>query len=406
MNTNRQVLVSLLSATIHRKESFENTQESVDWVEILNDASVQGIAPIIYPTVLSLQNDLNISDEIINKWKEIALFSGLMQASLNINIREVLAKFHSEGIPIIVLKGLYLRTLYPQPDLRPMSDVDILVREADIERAKSLLKSIGYFYNDDHDSKEVHFYHPSEMLIELHWRLTVPGYIEKSDLFESRIWDNSEEIDLQDVPVRILSINDFIIHLCLHMIFHIYNSGFGLKMLCDLVLLVEARGEEIDWNLFSERIIELSIDRFVQMIFIVCNRLLEFELPPINYSIDQNDLFVDIFINDIFRADSGKDERKNVNQLIKSTNGKNNFIRNKLILFKKIIFPPFRGLAKVYSYLYKYPFLYPIAWIQHMIKHLQRGKMLDNVNNRFKYTKTTHDTYMERSELLEWLGIK
>lgn len=47
-------------------------------------------------------------------------------------------------VPFIVLKGCDFATrLYPSPELRPMADIDVLVRESDFERACALLKARG-----------------------------------------------------------------------------------------------------------------------------------------------------------------------------------------------------------------------------------------------------------------------
>jgi hypothetical protein len=59
------------------------------------------------------------------------------------------------GIPYIVLKGAdYARRLYPEPSLRPMQDLDILVRVEDFEAACAKLTEAGlerqYVYSPSH----------------------------------------------------------------------------------------------------------------------------------------------------------------------------------------------------------------------------------------------------------------
>ena len=41
--------------------------------------------------------------------------------------------FNKNNIPVIVLKGLVVRDLFPNPTLRTMCDADILVKEKDLE---------------------------------------------------------------------------------------------------------------------------------------------------------------------------------------------------------------------------------------------------------------------------------
>ena len=55
-------------------------------------------------------------------------------------LRDILSTYDSAGIPALVLKGAALAHLvYPEPGLRPMSDLDILVPESELWRAQRLL---------------------------------------------------------------------------------------------------------------------------------------------------------------------------------------------------------------------------------------------------------------------------
>ncbi|MER5703739.1 nucleotidyltransferase family protein [Micromonospora sp. NPDC002296] len=58
---------------------------------------------------------------------------------------QILAGLHGAGIRPMVRKGQYLaRALYPEPGLRPMSDLDLMVRENDIGAISSILRELGY----------------------------------------------------------------------------------------------------------------------------------------------------------------------------------------------------------------------------------------------------------------------
>ena len=49
-----------------------------------------------------------------------------------------------EKIPYAFFKGYELRELYPVPELRTMGDVDVLVRDEDLERTAEVLCGLGY----------------------------------------------------------------------------------------------------------------------------------------------------------------------------------------------------------------------------------------------------------------------
>ena len=60
-------------------------------------------------------------------------------------LAEILDAFQVAGIPILVLKGAALAYLvYPEPGLRPMRDVDVLVSPAQVRQAQTLLGELGF----------------------------------------------------------------------------------------------------------------------------------------------------------------------------------------------------------------------------------------------------------------------
>jgi len=60
-------------------------------------------------------------------------------------LADILTCYQAAGIDVLVLKGAALAHLvYPQPVLRPMRDIDILVRAEDVYRAYARLPEIGF----------------------------------------------------------------------------------------------------------------------------------------------------------------------------------------------------------------------------------------------------------------------
>lgn len=101
---------------------------------------------------------------------------------------EVDAALQSAGIPAIWLKGSVLaRTVYPEPSLRPMGDLDVLVPYEQREAALQIVRDRGYdFYNlprliprssgDELELRYTHHYHlrggqMNSIVLELHFNL-------------------------------------------------------------------------------------------------------------------------------------------------------------------------------------------------------------------------------------------
>jgi len=59
--------------------------------------------------------------------------------------RKVIQEFKQENIGLLVSKGLYLAfAVYPGISLRPMSDVDFLVKRMDLDKIYKILAGLGY----------------------------------------------------------------------------------------------------------------------------------------------------------------------------------------------------------------------------------------------------------------------
>ncbi|HUF37100.1 MAG TPA: nucleotidyltransferase family protein, partial [Anaerolineales bacterium] len=103
----------------------------------------------------------------------------------------ILAAFKSAGIPVVVLKGAALAvTVYEDIGLRPMGDIDLLVRPARLRPAMRVLHGCGF----DLHKISVHAQHLRDdlppVMVELHWGLVIrdaAGKLPDMDWF----WDRA-----------------------------------------------------------------------------------------------------------------------------------------------------------------------------------------------------------------------
>src|SRR5260370_40743738 len=60
-------------------------------------------------------------------------------------LREIRTALAAQNIPIVALKGIVLAFLaYPDPSLRPMNDIDLLLDEKHLDSAVRILRNLGY----------------------------------------------------------------------------------------------------------------------------------------------------------------------------------------------------------------------------------------------------------------------
>lgn len=162
------------------------------------------------------------------------------------------------GIPYILVKGPVLTQLYDSPAQRHFFDLDLVVREADTDRAQAALEGLGYrLWGGDRylgfapvgadnlaratrvmRSALKRFAHELSLVtddrsllpIDLHWHLMPPRRIRAR---AARLWENVTTASLDGVTVRVLDPEATLLHLAMHA-WSNRPWGFYLLHLCDV----------------------------------------------------------------------------------------------------------------------------------------------------------------------------
>lgn len=164
-------------------------------------------------------------------------------------LRPLLAALNHTGIPLICLKGAYLgRFVFKDPALRPMLDLDLLVREEHFEQCGRELERLGYRLLVELDPDEERLLklprvygcssNPPEF-IDLHRCIRAMNYYE---LGSDIVWSDAVESELYGWRVFYFSPELNLICLALHNLKH----GGDLRDWVDLVLLL--RSLNMDWD--------------------------------------------------------------------------------------------------------------------------------------------------------------
>ena len=125
--------------------------------------------------------------------------------------RETLARLADAGIPAVALKGVPLAArFYPEPWLRPSSDVDILVRPQDLERGTALMRSLGYHEVQGPPESVFDFYHhctfvgPMQLMVELHF---TPACGFQSEFDVDALLERAEKVRIGDAEIPVLALS-------------------------------------------------------------------------------------------------------------------------------------------------------------------------------------------------------
>lgn len=407
-NTQRQ-FVDILSNGIKRKIA-QKFYDDVDWDEVLNLADRHNVEGIIYLSLRKSNLVSQIGSERINVLKNKSVFTEIEQSKHISGLSIVFNKIIEENIPVIVLKGLVVRDFYPQPDQRTMSDADILVHKDDVEKVKNLLIDMGYIFLEDHKaSHHIALVHHRYPMIEVHWNLFKrDGFSNELEHYERLIWKRAIKVNVGKAEVLSLSYEDLALHLCMHMAAHLAATGFGVRQLCDLVVLVEKKGEEIDWNSFIMKARMYGFEKFSLIMFLLCKELFQMEIPKeLEVKSVNNKKYVAALIDEIFEAGvHGKKEMANqfATQVTFNFEDKDsNPTLGAIKRYFRFIFPRIDDMSDKYSYAKKIKILAPIAWIHHLFVGIFAAEY--SSKDKFEFLTKGAATAVNRNKLLDWMEL-
>lgn len=232
-------------------DSFSWTD--ADWQGVLALAEQERVVPLLYRACAGSNLPPGwLLDDIRGRYLQEAAISLLRSRELN----RILSQLAQTGMEARLLKGLMLGELvYKNPALRPMVDMDLLIRKSELEGILRALSAAGYNIDMDHaDPDYVMAYENAVTLsrrskrtwfLELHWSLFDSPYHQER-LSESTLWERAVEFQVDSQPAATLNAELTLLHLAGHLMLH--HQGRGMLWWHDIAELLYTAGETMDWQ--------------------------------------------------------------------------------------------------------------------------------------------------------------
>jgi hypothetical protein len=282
-----------------KKELAETLRgAAVPWEVLLTTANLHRCTPLWYVRL----REHGLLDTLPADLRDYLAALHASNAERNQRIRAELAQvadtFKAAHIRMLLLKGAAVLAddLYGDPGARLMLDLDLLVPQADVLRAKALLLSCGYVH-DDPDRLEVqdgrilsrgNHLTPVErpgspVKIELHYRVLKGrgGQV----LPPEQLWATAEQGRLDGRPVLLPAPTERLLHTTLHGTLpgkEFIRSHLGLAHLAEFAALCSRLSARIDvprfWQIAGDRRVITEAATFTGLARKVLRA--QFETPP------------------------------------------------------------------------------------------------------------------------------
>ncbi|MBM3284785.1 MAG: nucleotidyltransferase family protein, partial [Candidatus Aminicenantes bacterium] len=134
----------------------------------------------------------------------------------------ILSACEKQNIPLIVLKGLSsIASIYQDPGLRVMADLDLLCRPSDLPGLRAVVISSGFGKRPYLQAHHLTFYH-EELGFPLEFHFSLQFVVKHRKALFSKLWDRSRQSSIDDLRLPILSPEDTLLFDLAHILDHVY----------------------------------------------------------------------------------------------------------------------------------------------------------------------------------------
>lgn len=272
------------------------------------------------------------------------------------------ALFEKAGIKNQLLKGSILKDIYPSPEMREMSDIDILVDDRMMDDVKKILEDRGYTCVEQVRQHDVYTKKPF-LIVEAHSDL----YDKTVDSNQFQYFASFERTTLKEGTkfTYEFPVEDFYVYLMAHMAKHFYAMGCGIRNLVDVFVYLEKYGRSMNMEYVHEQLKKCGIDEFTMHIETLAEKWL---------TCSEHDVFYDELFQ--YMLDSGIYGKGENGIWNKFSEQDQNLSGLKKTLKCWYLFPPYDYLIKYFPWIEGRKWLVPIAWIVRGFKGIHsKGSM-------------------------------
>ena len=190
-------------------------QAGVDWDVVWEAGDCYGVLPLLSHNLHAVAPRL-VPDEMLERLRRRHQATAHRNLYMTAELFQLVGALEGAGIPSIPLKGAVLaHTIYPDPALREFSDIDILVLEEGLSRAKQVLSSLGFLLTRSNlaGGQETafrwrgyayFFLRPTDgLVVDLHWKLA-PTYVLAAIPVE-KLWGQTRSCRIGGMELRSFS---------------------------------------------------------------------------------------------------------------------------------------------------------------------------------------------------------
>ena len=328
--------------------------ETVTLPELYGFAQMHSVESLVFHGLEQLPMDS--ADPIWQDWETRA---GMLMTQSIVQLAErdlLLAMLPAAGVPLLPVKGCWLKEQYPDIDYRQMSDLDMLIPEKESLRAREVMQHLGYTFIEESGEHHDSYAKPPYMGIELHLSL-LPEDDEHTPYYKD-VWQRAEAAEGYPGVFRMKTEDEYIFYL-VHLYKHMVFAGMGIRSFLDCVVFWKTY-PEMDREYLNAEFKKLGLLNFASRVEQIAHCWFESgeplpdEMLPMAHSI-------------LTAGTYGTEDRIFKNELQQLQGKFQNPLLLKMAHLLRCLFLPLKAMQELYPFLKKAPVLLPVFWIWRLI---------------------------------------
>lgn len=243
-------LVHLVKCAIRNLQP-EEIPQNFSFRKVFEIGKRHEVSNIAYISVQKLKNKPD--PDTLKDWKTFYAFSVTRNANQFTVRSTIIDIFAQNNIRSLEVQGTVMKTLYPYPEWRMMTDIDFIVDKENLIKIKGIFEekqyNPTYAVGDDLEPVEVGSYADFNTLIEVHSEFfensEYEGYGSITNPFENA-FPTGEKLCYKTDDTT------FYLYNILHCIKHYLGKGCGIRRILDIYVLNQKLGDKIDKDRVNE----------------------------------------------------------------------------------------------------------------------------------------------------------
>ena len=255
MTAEQRLLIEALAQAVSGKPCA--VPENVDWRRFIGLCKMHAVEAIIYDGLQKAGLWSQVPEpgrKILTQAYQTAIFQDAQFAHLKNTLTQ---KLSEAQVPYILLKGICLKESYPEPALRTMCDMDILVRTEDYATLDQIAEEMGAKLGHG-DGNHRNFTFPSGITVEFH-----PNLLHHDTPVGTGInpgWQYAQ------VGSNHLTPEGFYLNTLCHLANHFVAGGVGVRFVLDVWVNRHLRMPEFDRSAVENELKRFELLEFAQNI--------------------------------------------------------------------------------------------------------------------------------------------